>query len=160
MRIIFLDIDGVLIPYGSGYVKTFKPSCLAVLQEIVAETGAYFVISSSWRLGEMERLMGLLDEAGLKDRVIGATTCAVIRGPKTFRIAGEEKQVLFSDSVSRCRPEEIKLWLSEHPEIDEKNCIAIDDEKDAYHRIIAPQSSVGLEPKHVRSALYLFDIYK
>jgi hypothetical protein len=160
MRIIFLDIDGVLCPYGSEYVKTFKPSCVGVLKEILLLTGARIVISSSWRLGEMERLMKLMNAEGLGSHILGTTTCDVLRGPKSFRGTTEEQNTLFACAVSRSRPMEIQLWLDEHPDIDPKNCIAIDDEKDAWHRIIAPQSSVGLEPRHVKSALYLFDIYQ
>jgi hypothetical protein len=161
MRIVFLDIDGVLCPYGSEYVKTFKPSCVGVLKEILLLTDAHIVISSSWRLGEMERLMKLMNAEGLGSLILGTTTCDVLRGPKEFRGRSDEEQHALWGClpVSRSRPLEIQLWLDEHPDIDPKNCLAIDDEKDAWHRIIAPQGSVGLEPRHVRSALYLFDIY-
>lgn len=155
-RIIFLDVDGVLIPYGWGDVKHFKPSCIAVFKDIVRLTGAVIVISSSWRLGEMDRLMALLKAEGLDSLVIGTTTCDVLRGPKTFRKDGEERVVMYNDSVSRSRPMEIREWLDQHPDVADIDCIAIDDEQNAFHRIVAPRSSVGLEPHHVQEALTLF----
>lgn len=66
MKIVFLDIDGVLnskpffdreLPGGSGtglqlgvdWSLRFDPKCVALLQRILDETGAVVVISSAWR---------------------------------------------------------------------------------------------------------------
>lgn len=157
-RIIFLDVDGVLIPYGWESVKRFKPSCIEVFKEIVRITDAHIVISSSWRLGEMTRLENLLRMEGLWERVIGTTTCDVIRGPKQFRENGEEIAVLYNDCVSRSRPAEIKLWLEEHPEI--TAYIVIDDEEMNGSGLprITPECHTGLEPHHVVYARVLFGV--
>ena len=60
MKIIFLDIDGVLCTAKSvGLLKTnidgrlakqFDPDCVVRLNHITDATGAQIVISSSWRL--------------------------------------------------------------------------------------------------------------
>lgn len=53
MKLIFLDIDGVLNGHDkhrhpNGYCG-IDPACVYRLNRIVAETGAYLVISSAWR---------------------------------------------------------------------------------------------------------------
>jgi hypothetical protein len=57
MKIIFLDIDGVLITGHSlslnGKVRfdTPDPECVARLNKVTDATGAKLVLSSSWRIG-------------------------------------------------------------------------------------------------------------
>jgi hypothetical protein len=45
-KIIFLDVDGVLSPFGE---RAFVPRCMNELQRIVKDTGADIVLSSTWR---------------------------------------------------------------------------------------------------------------
>ena len=52
MKLIFLDIDGVLCPLSwnwSGEAYQWKPECCQHLTEIINQTGARLAISSSWR---------------------------------------------------------------------------------------------------------------
>lgn len=63
MKVIFLDIDGVLVTnrYLAGLesqsqpwrdkagLASFCPKCLTNLEELVRQTGAKVVLSSSWR---------------------------------------------------------------------------------------------------------------
>lgn len=52
MKIIFLDVDGVLNSVQDGYsIRLRTDSHLKLLQHIVKETGAKIVLSSSWRIG-------------------------------------------------------------------------------------------------------------
>ena len=75
MKIIFLDIDGVLNTYGEdGSLASWehcKSELMHNLEKIVKETDAYIVISSSWR----EEGIELLKESGFQyvDRIIGVT---------------------------------------------------------------------------------------
>ena len=90
MKVIFLDIDGVLnsqdwYVYRRDNVAMdsiqsqypfyeFDPRAVERLNRIVAETGAKIVVSSSWRSGEtVESLQKLLDSVGFKGEVIGLT---------------------------------------------------------------------------------------
>ena len=53
LRVVFLDIDGVVGPirrwdrYGD-----LEPWCIRVLNEVVAGAGADVVVSSTWRHGK------------------------------------------------------------------------------------------------------------
>jgi hypothetical protein len=87
MRIIFLDIDGVLnhpgtycegAPWrreaGELLPVPVAPECMARLNRLVAETGARIVISSSWRLfARWQDLGPALVRHGLVGEVVGET---------------------------------------------------------------------------------------
>jgi len=75
MKIIFLDIDGVLCVPGR---KTFDPSCVDKLNRITANSGAKLVISSTWRLScknvkDFGALTAYLHSQGIKADIIGLT---------------------------------------------------------------------------------------
>ncbi len=128
MKVIFLDHDGVIcLQFGSRHKKqkrycrenggveeakmpvefrfdSFDQKAIAVLNEILAETGAEIVISSDWRfyctLGEMQ---DLYSQRGIIKLPIAYTT--------------------ESEMSNRC--EEIEHWLSDHPEVEK--WVAVDD---------------------------------
>lgn len=90
MKIIFLDIDGVMvttrsmIPSDKYFGHQFDPSCVQHLNKIVAITHANVVISSSWREGRtLSQLKSIFQENGIGDCIVGMTPClgeGVIRG--------------------------------------------------------------------------------
>ena len=53
VKLIFLDIDGVMLPFPSSSSSTiFSNEALTVLEHVVATTGAEIVLSSTWRMDE------------------------------------------------------------------------------------------------------------
>lgn len=107
MKIIFLDIDGVLNCASTtecwGDVVGIDSDKVAILNQIIAETGAKIVLSSSWRIDQDWR--AALEDAGLPlHHIIGVTG----------RVA------------SRNRDEEIAQWRSAHGVID--NFVILDDD--------------------------------
>lgn len=116
-KIIFLDVDGVLnsakfdrwlqdhhMKQYYGY-ELLDQNALLNLQDIVFVTGADIVLSSSWRLSRScsERLRQQLLPYGLQ--FIDKTVC----------LRQED------------RGEEIKEWLSRHPEVD--HFVILDDDE-------------------------------
>jgi len=90
MKIIFLDIDGVLNCedwYKKRYEETdkdlvhsqypfyeFDKGLVLNLNKIIKETGAKVVVSSTWRLGRtIEELQEILDRVGFEGEVIDKT---------------------------------------------------------------------------------------
>mmetsp|Transcript_79690 Transcript_79690/g.213091 ORF Transcript_79690/g.213091 Transcript_79690/m.213091 type:complete len:218 (+) Transcript_79690:3-656(+) len=76
LRVIFLDVDGVLHPAKSGQpiAPLFRDECLRCLKNIVTATAAEIVLSSSWRLHPRGRteVDKVLQQYGI-GAVIGAT---------------------------------------------------------------------------------------
>lgn len=79
MKIIFLDIDGVLVTSRhmvqskKYFGHEFDPECVRSLQEILEKTEAKIVVSSSWREGRtLKQLQSIFEINGIKN-VVGMT---------------------------------------------------------------------------------------
>lgn len=108
MKIIFLDIDGVLnsdsilseyIPEIDGEYYPYQPHLIDNLNSILKRTGAKIVVSSTWRLGEsVERLQYLLTHMGVKGEVIGKTDSYtdkfVVRGNEILKWIQDNQNLL------------------------------------------------------------------
>jgi len=115
MKVIFLDIDGVL--NGDLFVPTDdKPGVLIdgmrldLVKHIVDETGAKIVLSSSWK-GHWGKTDAECDETGREINAIFA-----------------EKGLSIYDKTpvyTRDRKREIIEWLNAHPNV--TNFVVIDD---------------------------------
>lgn len=84
MKIIFLDIDGVLntkywykhmdkSTVKDKYGYAFDPNAVSNLKRIIDETGANIVISSSWKCMGMTELKAMWRDRHLPGKVIGIT---------------------------------------------------------------------------------------
>ncbi len=76
MKIIFLDIDGVLnvIPKEfDKYGGTFHPEFVENLKHIIDKTGAKIVISSSWRSAGLQTIKNMWKDRNLPGEVVGIT---------------------------------------------------------------------------------------
>lgn len=146
MRVIFLDIDGVLnsVLYDrerSPAEGNIDRSRLPLLKRLVEETGAQVVLSSSWRK-HWDRDDALRDGIGSElDR--------------TFRDAGIP---LFDKTpAADSRAEEIALWLREHPQV--TRYVILDDAFGGWgeleSHLVRTNSRIGrgLEERHVEEAV-------
>jgi hypothetical protein len=132
VRVLFLDIDGVLNsrdyveragwepPLGSDHdVHIIDPAAVALLNLIVESTGAFIVISSSWRITYgTDALHSMLELRGFTGRVIGVTP----------------------QRSGRQRSREIAEWLAENRV---EAFAIVDDENDA---------GVGYTPRFVQTS--------
>lgn len=88
MRVLFLDIDGVLNGHewdDEAKSCNIRRECVKHLNRVVKETGCRIVLSSAWRyivlggdmtwkgFGYMLRTHGLLAECGARDLIVGHT---------------------------------------------------------------------------------------
>lgn len=83
MRLIFLDIDGVLNSelwsknpesHVDGNRRWFDPRCVSLLNKLTDKTEASIVVSSTWRVGKTTmELKELLSEMGITGEVISKT---------------------------------------------------------------------------------------
>lgn len=144
MRIIFLDVDGVLNSreswsttcVGKGS-KRLDPALCARLVRLVAETGAKIVVSSTWRLYD-DHLLALkrgLHECGLE--------------PGT--IIGETDQ-----DNSGVRGAEINDWVVRHGIT---SFVILDDDRDMephMDRLVKTTWEQGLQDAHCAEVVRLF----
>lgn len=92
MKVVFLDIDGVLNDndYQRGKPQ-IMPQFVEAFNQIIRRTGAKIVLSSSWRMGIYEGLYtvrgfaALLESHGVEGALIGCTP-----KPGQFDTRGEE----------------------------------------------------------------------
>lgn len=120
MKVIFLDIDGVLNVYCQGqdeYGCTFHKHFEDNLRWIIEETGAKIVISSTWRRDGLDVMQNLWKHRNLPGEVIDIT-------PTEIDVV-EYGTCEFYDLVDRGH--EIQQWINDH---DITNYVIIDDDND------------------------------
>lgn len=143
-KIIFLDIDGVLNSESFAKKKTrknFDPECVKRLNQIIQETNADIVISSSWKLSPSSVYMAFKDE-GVEGNIIGMTP-----------------NFIFDDwREDKTRGAEIEQWLMENPC---DNYIILDDDelfkKEQKKHWIQTDYQIGLTDGDVEKAITLLN---
>ena len=114
MKVLFLDIDGVLNsehwfinrPEKGGLYTQVDPHAVAILNRVIKETKCSIVVSSTWRKVHKEDTIPVLTSAGL-----------VYSGSWNY-----------TPILHKKRGYEIQQYLSEHPEI--VSYAIIDDDSD------------------------------
>lgn len=162
MKIIFLDIDGVLNCWSclSAYIEeNHDNDCIATehvahLNAIVKRTGAKVVISSTWRiLMHMEDIKEHLDWAGFQGEVIGKT-------PRLGRDRGHEIQAwldFHSDKPTRFQRlvRAVKRFFGWDDDTIE-SFVILDDDSDMVHLkpyLVKTSMENGLLEEHVEKAV-------
>ena len=130
MKVVFLDIDGVLncatTPNPRKFPFIVDAVLLTRLEGLLQRTGAQVVLSSNWRF----------DPAGM--------------------FSARYYGVPFADTVPELpgqpRSDEIRAWLKDHPEVE--RFIVIDDEDDELDGLplFQPSCDTGLTPELAEAA--------
>lgn len=161
MKIIFLDIDGVLVNRKSLMHRprphphsNADPDCVAALNRIISATGADIVVSSTWRIGCMlADLRGIINSHfGVVGSVIDKTRRMTTR--KLFE--GHPGMV----EVSAERGDEIDYWLrSDHRWPIESFVILDDDDDMGIHkgRLVKTEFEVGLTMADAERAICMLN---
>jgi len=149
MRVLFLDIDGVLnskpyfIERGPGWMidreqaDDIDPAAVRLLNTLIARTGAAIVISSTWRYFGQQAVTEMLKARGLEGAVIGVT-------PR---------------SEHGVRGREIQQWLA-NADAPIESFVILDDDSDMEHlmpRLVRTSFERGLLPADVERAVALFE---
>jgi hypothetical protein len=125
MKVIFLDIDGVLnctnTPNPRRFPYIVDAKLLRRFKRLLQRTGAKVVLSSTWRY----------DPAGLF----------------SARHWGIPFMDVIPDMPKRPRRDEVLAWLKAHPKV--KRFVVIDDEDDELDQLplFQPRASTGLTEK-------------
>lgn len=158
MKVIFLDVDGVLNSEydlmihreknnitGSILYAEVEDRPLKLLKELVDKTGAKIVVSSSWRIG--------CERSG-KESVFGAGLYKKLEN--RLRDYGMD----ICDITPVCkgqRGDEIREWLNAHKYVD--RFVILDDDSDMCEytetNLVKTDYSSGLQEKHIQDALQI-----
>lgn len=135
MKIIFLDIDGVLNQNDHG----IREEKVAILNDLIKATDARIVVSSSWRIGQnMETMTHIMQSAGIRGEVIGMTP---VHDWTTFKGRGHE----------------IREWMERYA-VNPDDVVILDDHDDMcrlFDRLVKTDGSVGLTVPKAREAAWL-----
>lgn len=166
MKVVFLDIDGVLNHCGTRMAAATEseplpipiaPECMTRLNRLVAEIGAQIVISSSWRLfARWQDLGPALVRHGLVGDVIGETPNLVKDNVwlERWRI----REGVPFDFEHLARGWEIREWLAAHSEV--TAFVILDDCSDMAELmpwLVLTHPVVGLDDPDVERAKWLLD---
>lgn len=140
MKVIYLDIDGVMnsaefdrlicnYRHGGIYNIFDQRACLR-LMNLIDETGAYVILSSSWRIDENSRKEVDIQLRPYRIKVVGYT--------------GQERGQ---------RGDQIAAHLAAHPEITEYVVFDDDDDMDAVRsHFVKTTFEHGLQDEHIELA--------
>lgn len=121
MKVIMLDIDGVLNVYPQGrdeFGDIFHQHFIDNLKRIVDETGAKIVISCSWRMSGLSVMRDMWKKRNLPGEVIDVTC--------TSNELIKKGKFKYRDDVERGH--EIQEWLDNHKDV--TNFLILDDDND------------------------------
>ncbi|MES2397908.1 MAG: HAD domain-containing protein [Bacteroidota bacterium] len=117
MKIIFLDIDGVLNVIGQGhdeYGQIFHKHFEDNLKRIIDETGAKIVVSSSWRSCGLKVMQEMWEKRGLPGEIIDVTPSLRLQKGGSIAFYNDKLERHPTESVqgySIPRGCEIEYWL-------------------------------------------------
>jgi hypothetical protein len=155
IKVIFLDIDGVMVnrasfslpDSGSASHAIAHPDCVAALNKITKETGAYIVVSSVWRHCGLMQMKDILSGWGVTGKVLGCT-------PDLCRKEG-------SIYLGLQRGDEIQKWLDDFNRWPVESFVILDDDSDMKHlmpHLIKTEFETGLTMEHARRAIELLSV--
>lgn len=146
MKIIFLDFDGVITTPSSKYC--LSPPHMDILGKILESTGAYIVISSSWRRYNLEQTINFITSRS--NPFVGKNPFPFI--DRVIDITKRLRPIKMSDYIHR--GDEIQEWLDRH---EVESYVILDDinnmlESQQSHLVLTDEID-GLTEKDVEKAI-------
>lgn len=147
-RIIFLDIDGpmlplrayVLSPGAKPFDRRFDPCAVAMVNRLCIVTHAKLVISSNWAMKGRDFVVAALARSGIThDRLHSDWTTP--RG---------------ADSGSWSRGAEVLRWVANHPEV--THWVSFDDEEIESPNAVTVTIEEGMMQSHFLAAAALLGL--
>lgn len=155
MKILFLDIDGVLNSREYDRRRNWNEQTdidetrLPLVKEIIDKTGAKIVLISTWR-NHWDRDESLCDEDGMYiNRLFSKYGLAIFDKTQDLGLLSKRK-------------DEVKTWLAEHKS-DIESFVILDDYRFGWDDLsdfyihTNPNYGLGLEDEHVEKAITLLN---
>ena len=150
MKILFLDFDGVITTYESGWRIDLKK--LELLDNIIKSTDAKIVVSSSWTVGKDN-----VDD--FKDYLCSTWRVKTIGENDIFK--NFVRQIYdITDKKGAWRGDEIQRWLDKHE--DDVDTYAILDDDSDFHdnqlfHFVQTDTYEGLTAREVKLCTYILN---
>ena len=139
MKVVFLDIDGVLVNKRSWFIRSGSRATAdppAALNEITDRANAVIVVSSTWRIGmSIHSMEQILRSFGVTANCVGLTPV-----------------------LGTARGKEIAVWLKMNKHV--KRFVILDDDDDMgplSDKLVQTIFDDGLSKNHVARALQILD---
>lgn len=150
MKILFLDFDGVITTYESGWRIDLKK--LELLDNIIKSTDAKIVVSSSWTVGKDN-----VDD--FKDYLCSTWRVKTIGENDIFK--NFVRQIYdITDKKGAWRGDEIQRWLDKH-EDDVDTYAILDDDSDFHNdqlfHFVQTDTYEGLTAREVKLCTYILN---
>lgn len=174
MKVIFLDIDGVIClqkQFGSRFnnkgkkqkrkADLFDAKAIKVLNQIIEESQAKIVLSSTWRtIFSIDEMNELFLERGVEAEIIGFTPNYEDNPEqhgnyRDYTINTPRRVIIMEDFWSDIRTQEINKWLEDHAEI--THWVAVDDlPLMAKNFVRTPRITEGIKQLGVKESILSF----
>lgn len=173
MKVIFLDIDGVMNSaefynrkrasswewahmFGKYLSYSINPDAVSLLNKIIEATGAVVVLSSSWRNGPpLPALKDDFKHVGID--VYDRCPCWGKYGVTDWKEVEDENGHPYSTLIPRS--EIVEAWLKDHPEVE--RYVIIDDNDqftDEQHKyLVLTNEEVGLTEENVQTIINILN---
>jgi hypothetical protein len=173
MKVIFLDIDGVLLPFGGDSSdgnsnhddhKLFPRQCVDALRRILDHAvGAKLVLSSTWRMRPdfIQDILNCLNEYDVHISQFYDTTSLAIHSLRQWEIADwilTRNNIKKSEVEKREQPRQLRTpqicWLA----LDDEDLLEDPKYKEMFvGHVIKTESSVGLTMDDADEAIRLWN---
>lgn len=159
MKVIFLDIDGVLnCRYTKEEIYSFTfvaPKKIELLKQLMEHTGAEVVLSSSWRHGWADL------DAGIKDSMDVKLFTALKDELEKYNIHFIDYTPI-TNGVRGMRGEEVDMWLKSWKGEEIESFVILDDLNGVFlrpyaSRLVQTSMSKGLQDYHIEKATVLLN---
>ncbi|MGL5436849.1 MAG: HAD domain-containing protein [Lachnospiraceae bacterium] len=154
MKIIFLDVDGVLnyidCENSTEDLYFVEDRCMQLLKQLIERTGAKIVLSSTWRLGWFDI------EKGIKSYEADDFSMLCQEFDK-YGLTFMSKTPIITRSYG-FRGNEIKEWLVNWRGEVIESFVILDDGSDMNpfaHKLVQTSMIKGLEQKHIDQAVQI-----
>lgn len=150
MKIIFLDFDGVITTPSSKYC--LSPPHMDILGKILESTGAYIVISSSWRRYNLEQTINFITSRS--NPFVGKNPFPFV--DRVIDITKRLRPIKMSEYIYR--GDEIKEWLDNN---EVESYVILDDINNMLscqqNNLVLTDEKKGLTDKDAQKAIRILN---
>jgi hypothetical protein len=158
MKVIFLDIDGVI--NSKAFLENNRPfkidrENVLLLKELIEKTGAVLVLSSGWKSYFDKNMNPVSEEAVYLENTLNDYGIKLYDKTPDFSTL----KIRLNKEFSKVKAREIKAWLKCRTDIE--NYIIIDDlllnDEKIDNRLLRTDNTVGITKSDIEMAIHMLE---